>query len=889
MKKIFCCVLLLTAYSLSLADTVWLDVDSGSNTASFHSSLAAIENSSVSASGLTFTLSDIDGGRDRDLPEADLTDFAFNDGAGAAITLRVDGLPAGDYDVESFHYDGGGFEGVLQIEFRAVGGAPTLLVDDFAFSVAPATYQITSDGTSSYELVFREDSQSNRSRLNALKIRPAGSPVAPPLIYTDADPSNTVASGGSPSPFHTLAITTDNLWRLQTGFGFDIFGNQEIYEKDQSGGVGDAALLETTIDSLEPNREYDVYVLFLSDPAESWRVRAGLEASSLTEFLPTSPQEITTDLGLTDVPGSNSHQYIGYLGKGISDDGGRIRVFVDDGEGTGASERTWYEGVATSPVGVLPVDSQASELVEIAGDGVWTWFNDERAVWHLGKLYTGYVLSDGRYGISQYDPGTNTLNETVISTGASRQRNDHNNPSITVLADQTLLIMYAKHGTENRYYWRKSLVPEPGSLNDWGIQRSSSSSSRYTYNNTYLLSSEANRVYNFHRELGWDPTINFSDDAGDTWSGPYQLINSGGSSRRPYPKYWTNGTDRIDLIYTDGHPNEAANSIFHMFYDSADASFKKSDGEVLTTLADIIAGDPLEHDLGEIGSVVYDYSSVPWNNSAPEGPDEWIPSGRAWTWDIAYGSDGHPVCVFQVQVDNVTDDYSGNDAFRDDRIYYYYAKWNGSGWVKHLIAQGGRPIYGGGGSTSAQRDYGGGMAIDPDNTNVVYISSSHSDPSDLSFGSTGLLNHTLNTQDRFEIWRGVVSDGGATTSWSPITSNSQSDHLRPIVPANHGYPDHAIWFTGNYSSFVDFDTRVVAYFSNPIRIGLSFDLVGNQCTLSWNSIPSANYQIELGGDLGLDLTPITGISSQGLKTVHTFLLPAELSGANRAFFRVVKE
>ena len=44
----------------------------------------------------------------------------------------------------------------------------------------------------------------------------------------------------------------------------------------------------------------------------------------------------------------------------------------------------------------------------------------------------------------------------------------------------------------------------------------------------------------------------------------------------------------------------------------------------------------------------------------------------------------------------------------DARIYHYYARWTGTNWQKRFIAQA-RPIYNG------QPDYGGGIALDPQN------------------------------------------------------------------------------------------------------------------------------------------------------------------------------
>jgi hypothetical protein len=170
---------------------------------------------------------------------------------------------------------------------------------------------------------------------------------------------------------------------------------------------------------------------------------------------------------------------------------------------------------------------------------------------------------------------------------------------------------------------------------------------------------------------------------------------------------------------------------------------------------------------------------------AEDGSDDWIPNARAWTWDIAYGADGHQVCAFQVQVDNVT-----GSGWSHDRIYYYYARWTGTEWQRRFIAHGGRGFYG------SEDDYGGGMASDPDKPNMIYTSTNAADPFDLS----DISNVPLATNDRYEIWQGTTSDGGLTSTWQPVTSNSGADTLRPIVPVNHGYDRCVVWFRGTYPS-----------------------------------------------------------------------------------------
>jgi hypothetical protein len=273
----------------------------------------------------------------------------------------------------------------------------------------------------------------------------------------------------------------------------------------------------------------------------------------------------------------------------------------------------------------------------------------------------------------------------------------------------------------------------------------------------------------------------------------------------------------VDLIYTDGHPRDVNTSIFHLYY--RDSAFRRTDGTIVKTLANL----PLDHAIGERGSVVYPFSTSAWGQG--QGPNDWIPNGRGWTWDIHYGKDGNPVCAFQVQRDNVT-----GTGWNHDRIYYYYARWTGSAWQRRFIAQGGRGLY------SSEDDYGGGMALDPEDCRIVYISSNAANPFDL----TTIDNIPLRASERYEIWRGFTADGGLTFSWTQLTMNSSADNLRPIIPEDHGRIGHLLWFRGTYTSFTSYNTRVVAALGTPKE--------GYNSWLSSNGLTNAPPDSDTDGD-----------------------------------------
>lgn len=793
--------LLLLASSLH-ADLAWLDFQGGeTNTAPMHTAFPAVDGTVRQAGDLTFTLHGANlGSRDRGLADTMLTDFAFTDGDGATIRLRISGLSSGGHTVETWHYDGGGFAGAVRIELQRVGDASsTVLLANHAFSTNAASVSFSADGTSDYELLFIENDGNNRARLNGLRIRETGTPSGPPgAIFVDVDGTNTTAAGGSPSPFWTddlndPGFTSGNLWRRRTGLGFNATGHREIFEKDANGGVGDATPLVTTVTGLEPGREYGVHVAFLSVPTESWQVKAGLGAGALELFAPTSPVGRVVSLGLSAETNSNRHQYLGFVGNATTDENGTLVLHADDGDGTATNwtTRTWFEGfLIGDPVVVPPLPGDA---VEVAPDGAWTWFNDERSIIHHGSLFSGYVKGNGEYGITRRDLATGENHHMIVSTAASRQQDDHNNPSITPLPDGRLLILYSKHIAGNQYYQRTSNVPLPTTNADWGPETVIATPAANTYANTYRLSGEEDAIYNFHRCINFNPTLTISNDLGATWGAPRQFLGTGSGSTRPYPRYCSDNIGRIDLIYTDGHPRDVNNSVYHLYYK--DGGLHRTDGSLIDSLANI----PLDHDGGERGSVVYPYSADVWGPG--QGPDDWIPGGRGWTWDVHYGKDGHPVCVFQVQKDNVT-----GSGWNHDRIYYYYATWTGTEWRRRFIAHAGRGLY------SAEDDYGGGMCLDPEDPRVVYLSTNAASP----FALGDIDNVPLSAGERYEIWQGFTADGGLTFDWTPVTENSAADNLRPIVPPAHGRGECLVWFHGTYSSYTNYSTKVIARIGEPL-------------------------------------------------------------------------
>lgn len=445
----------------------------------------------------------------------------------------------------------------------------------------------------------------------------------------------------------------------------------------------------------------------------------------------------------------------------------------------------WAQFLVTASVSLAQTN-----LHTVVEDGAWTWFNDPRAVFHNGRLYVGVGRSDGRSALVTYDPGSGIT--TTLWTSSWVEPDDHNNPGLLRLDDGRLMAIYARHSTAAFFAHRISLNSKPVSAADWGPERMVGVTANVTYANPHQLTAEAGRIYNFMRNVNFNPTFVFSDNFGTNWSVPKILIQAGSGSTRPYVKYASDYASRIDFLYTDGHPRNVTNSLFHSYYE--DGALYRTEGTFLKYLTNA----PLLHDSGERGSLIYQYS-----DAASSDPNEHIPTGRAWCWEIVRPADAGPVCVFTVQRDAVM-----GPNWSDDRIYYYYARWTGTAWQKRFIAHAGRPLY------QAEDDYAGGICIDPDDPNVIYLSSNAADPFNLS----DTTNVALRANARYELYRGVTADGGLSFSWSALTTNSTVDNLRPYVPRHAQGAPAVIWFRGTYTSYSSFNCSVVALLTNVVRL-----------------------------------------------------------------------
>lgn len=432
----------------------------------------------------------------------------------------------------------------------------------------------------------------------------------------------------------------------------------------------------------------------------------------------------------------------------------------------------------TSGAGPSGFPSQI-EPVSLGADAGYCWFEDRRALFVGERLLVGTVASGwadatrrGDIEAIVYD-----FDQQKVTSSELHDRlelDDHDSPAFLVRPDGRVLTLYAKHGTENHFYYR---ISTDASLAAWGAEQTfaPTSATRLTYSNLFLLPAESGRIYDFYRGLddSYKPSFAYSDDAGQTWKSGNIVINVPSTQKhRPYVRYASNGTDTVHLLYTEAHPRDFDNSLYHVYYKAG--QLYASSGTSLRALSEGLSSP-------DQGTRIFEGSA-----------DE-----VAWGVDIVVDDQQRPVAVYSVQMGS-----AGLPAGQGgDDIRYRYARWDGSAWRDQALAYAGSRLY------SGEDDYSGLVAIDPEDPSVVFIST-NANP------STGApLISASDGARHYEIFRGTTANDGNSWQWSAVTRDSKVDNLRPIVPsASTGGRRALLWLRGKYASYTSYQQELVAVF-----------------------------------------------------------------------------
>lgn len=401
---------------------------------------------------------------------------------------------------------------------------------------------------------------------------------------------------------------------------------------------------------------------------------------------------------------------------------------------------------------------------ELTEDGVWTWFTNPRSVIYedtARKMYTGQVRSNGDITVSSLDLNTGAYVETVLI--AALEVDDHNNAAILILPDGRVACFYSGHNSTNVVRYRISLNPED--ISTFAAEQQIAAGAGVSYSNPHYLTAES-KLYHFFRGANGgggigSPNYVVSSNLGSSWSSPVEILRNG--TARPYVHYCGNGTDRVDLVCSAGHPRDitaGTGSIYHLYMEGG--NLYQTDGTLIASLASL-SGGPLS--LAQL-TKLYDATT-------DKGTAQ---SGNAWPAGVCYDEDGHPVVVYSIY-DNLT---NGNN--------YAIARWNGTAWVRRLLLSGTLWIHSGNG----EPQYVGGIISDPGNP-------------------LGRLYLSRQVAGEWEIERWDSTDFFATHTVTAVTADSAAGvkNVRPYVPLGRAPGDPEVLFNrGTYDTYNDYDTGV---------------------------------------------------------------------------------
>jgi hypothetical protein len=439
---------------------------------------------------------------------------------------------------------------------------------------------------------------------------------------------------------------------------------------------------------------------------------------------------------------------------------------VDSGTGgAGAQPSECPFSETASPSGN---DWVGGNLITFNSSGGWCWYQDERVIVDTenNRLIVGSVQSS-RVNVVHWDLAAGSGTTHTIDS-ALPYTDDHDAPAIVKTKDGGYAAMWAGH--RNDCYSRTSYFDGSSwsskSNFDWSPHGCvQDGDDMVTYANAWYI---GDTLYSYVRSVGTSPNYLWSDDNGRSWSFGGRLTSTPQVGYvAGYYKYWGNNVDRIDWLGTEAHPRDNDNSLYHGYVQ---------DGSIHNSTGDVVDNDFTDASASDVTS----YTQVFRAGSSVGG----VALNHAWNADLVRYDDGTVAAIWTARV-------VGSSADDPDKRLLY-ARFDGSSWNLTYLAQAGTKLY------DSEQDYTGLGALDPDNPEVIYISTPYDPRTDEG-----------DFYGRKEIWKGVTCDGGATFDWVPVTANSTMDNLRPIVPKWDSTHRAVLWMRGTYTSAQSFATAIV--------------------------------------------------------------------------------
>jgi len=408
--------------------------------------------------------------------------------------------------------------------------------------------------------------------------------------------------------------------------------------------------------------------------------------------------------------------------------------------------------------GVVDAPSRADRTVRtgvITADGAWSWFSDPRAMYVDGRLVACWVRSDG---VLQFGEWIQSYGRSAVSDlEYGFPPDDHNCPALIRTSDGRLTVFFAGHAETSQPVMSRTTAI-PGDFSRWLEPRPIPTNTRggggVTYANPLPVPGFTDRAYVMWRGGNWKPTFSIGEydpeRAGWEWSDAHTLVAASGG--RPYARYRPFRSESIGVAFTNGHPRDKDNNVYFALikpdsrgwpvaYHSDGSREREVPGAVTSTVT---------------ADVVYD--------RVAEGGDD------SWVWDVAFKADGTPVVAYATFTSRTSH-------------MYHWACYSDSAWVSHVLLDDAGASIADTTIHYPQYYYSGGIALDPNDPCVVYLS-------------------RRNDVGGWDIEQWTTRDDGESWTSVPITSNEMVDNVRPFVPWGCPEGTHIVmWMSGRYDFY----------------------------------------------------------------------------------------
>lgn len=446
------------------------------------------------------------------------------------------------------------------------------------------------------------------------------------------------------------------------------------------------------------------------------------------------------------------------------------------------------------------------KTVTLNTNGGWCWYQDPRVIVdsQTGEVVFASIATQagtagetrgGDVDVTTVDPATGQAKTTTLRkfTTQGGKGDDHDVAALWERPDGRYLAVYTAHNQGRREKRPQSfyrISTRPHDATDWQDEHVFDWPTAdpvgvgfvaVTYSNLHFLAAERNgegRLYNIARAAGQTWQIATSDDWGETWTyrGIVTLPPEGGRAySNGYPKFCSNGLDRIDFLITEAHPRDYNNGIYHGYI---------RDGKTHDTAGKVI--DP--NTFSGSAPMPEQFTTVFEPAPAAEGAYH-----TGWTVDLIRDAHGelHALFTCRVGVEPSRDEKDKTtNPLGEQEHRLFYARLGGQAWHTTELGRMGHGLY------YWEEDYTGLGAIDPLDGRTLCMST----PFDPRSGA--MLNHR-------ELFIGTATDTSKSWTWTPLTEDSSTDNLRPRMVRLKDGRAMVLWLRGEYVSMAEYNLQVV--------------------------------------------------------------------------------